>query len=434
MTDWLARARFVASAVSLLAAAFVLAKTGRDALFVQDRGLFDLPKAYIGIALLSGPLAFLTLWLLKACGPTLARVLLPSAAALALVLFSLVVQPGGGLLMTFFFMFVPLIWGVIFSVWWLLASDLLHGASRTQTARGYSLVGGAGIVGGIVGAGLARVAAPLVEPHVYLWFAALGLVVAACVMAAAERRYPSPHADVLGGPAARVGRMDGAIRALLANGYTRALVAAGMAAALSGVLIEFRFYVAAAVAEGAVREKAAFFANFYLVLNLLALAVQVLILPRLVHRIGVGGALLILPVALVGGTVGLAVSASLLVSSALRVAEGGLKSSIHRTSWEQAFLAVAGRERARAKVLVDGLAVRVAEGFGGGVLLLWLWFVVGDAGVTAGSIAWITALLAASVLVWLAVTLRLMAEIGQRASASASPIQFDMLPGPLPDT
>jgi hypothetical protein len=109
MTDWLARARFVASAVSLLAAAFVLAKTGRDALFVQDRGLFDLPKAYIGIALLSGPLAFLTLWLLKACGPTLARVLLPSAAALALVLFSLVVQPGGGLLMTFFFMFVPLI-------------------------------------------------------------------------------------------------------------------------------------------------------------------------------------------------------------------------------------------------------------------------------------------------------------------------------------
>jgi hypothetical protein len=27
-----------------------------------------------------------------------------------------------------------------------------------------------------------------------------------------------------------------------------------------------------------------------------------------------------------------------------------------------------------------------------------------------------------------------MAEIGQRASASASPIQFDMLPGPLPDT
>ena len=59
------RVAFVAVAVALMTASFVLVKTGRDALYFQARGLFDLPKAYIGIALLSVPFAFGTLRLMK---------------------------------------------------------------------------------------------------------------------------------------------------------------------------------------------------------------------------------------------------------------------------------------------------------------------------------------------------------------------------------
>ena len=44
------RSRHVAVAIFAMTAAFFLTKTGRDALFFQKRGLFDLPIAYMGMA------------------------------------------------------------------------------------------------------------------------------------------------------------------------------------------------------------------------------------------------------------------------------------------------------------------------------------------------------------------------------------------------
>ena len=415
MSDCKVRARFVAAAIFFLAAAFVFAKTGRDALFVQGRGLFDLPKAYIGIAVLSGPLAFTVLSLLKTFGPRAVRILLPLATALSLIAFSTVVRPGGGVLMTLFFIFVPLVWGVIFSVSWLLASDLLDGASRDEMADGFSLIGGAAILGGVAAASIAKLAAPHMEPRAFLWFAAFGLVIGSAIMAQAQRLCP-PEMAPPDTPSDKETDGSPSSPSLLASSYTRTLLAVGMAGAIVGVLIEFQFYLAASVSEGAGRDKALFFANFYLVLNLAALAVQVWVLPRLLHRVGVGGALLVLPVALVGGVVGLAASASLMMASVVRVAEGGLKSSIHRASWEQAYLFLEKSERARTKVLVDGMALRFAEGFAALLLLGWLHFVVGGSEVKDGSSVWLASLLLLGVLVWLAATKKLSREIATRES------------------
>jgi AAA family ATP:ADP antiporter len=426
MSQWRERSYFVASAIFFLAAAFVLAKTGRDALFVQDRGLFDLPKAYIGIAALSGPLAFAVLFLLKAYGARTVRLLLPVAAALSLVAFSAVVRPGGGALMTFFFMFVPLIWGVIFSASWLLASDLLDGAGRDDTARGFSLIGGAAILGGVVAGGAARLVASHFEPRAFLWFAALGLVLGAGIMAVAQRRYPPEMMPPE--PGGGEGESSPGGPSLLASPYTRALAAVGMAGALVGVLVEFQFYLAASVTEGAGRDKAGFFATFYLVLNLAALVVQVFVLPRILNRVGVGGALLVVPFALVGGAAGLAASASLLVASAVRVTEGGLKSSIHRASWEQAYLGVRRTQRARTKVMVDGMATRFAEGLAALGLLLWLHLVVGEAGLKGTSTLLISTALLLAALAWLVSTRSLARAI--RASDSKLDPQAPVLAPP----
>jgi AAA family ATP:ADP antiporter len=411
MSDWKKRTRFVAGAIFCLAAAMVFAKTGRDALFVQGRGLFDLPKAYIGIAVLSAPLAMMALALLRIYGPRAVRVFLPLATALSLVAFSVIVHPGGGTLMTLFFMFIPLVWGILFSSSWLLASDLLDRASREQTAEAFSFIGGAAIVGGIVAAAVARQVAPYVEPRAFLWFAAMGLALGSAVMAEAQRRHPpdmrpkDSQADEARGEAAPP---------LLANSYTRRLMVVGMATAIVSVLIEFQFYLAASQAEGAGREKAGFFASFYLVLNLAALAVQLWVLPRLLHRIGIGGALFVLPVALVGGAGGLAASASLLVASVVRVTEGGLKSSIHRASWEQAYLSLRRSERVGAKVAVEGMAMHFAEGAAAVALLLWLRFVVGESDLSQQSTVWISSALLFSALAWLVSTRGLAREIQAR--------------------
>src|SRR6185436_1032643 len=71
------RGRAVALAVGLMTAAFVLAKTGRDALFFMGSGLRDLPKAYMVIAILALPMATAALGLMRILGPRRARIVAP---------------------------------------------------------------------------------------------------------------------------------------------------------------------------------------------------------------------------------------------------------------------------------------------------------------------------------------------------------------------
>ena len=62
-----ARTAWVATALGLLTAAFVIGKTGRDALYFQGRGLYDLPRAYMAIAFLALPMASVVLLTMPSC-------------------------------------------------------------------------------------------------------------------------------------------------------------------------------------------------------------------------------------------------------------------------------------------------------------------------------------------------------------------------------
>ena len=106
------------------------------------------------------------------------------------------------------------------------------------------------------------------------------------------------------------------------------------------------------------------------------------------------GSLLILPASLLGASLVAAASASSLARAWLRVAEGGLKSSIHRSSWEQAYLPLDRSRRAFTKILVDGVAARFGEGTAAAILLM------------AGP-HWIAAILIGGTALWLALTVAL---------------------------
>jgi ATP/ADP translocase len=200
------------------------------------------------------------------------------------------------------------------------------------------------------------------------------------------------------------------------------LLLTGVATALVGLLVEFRFYVAAATSGNDARQNASLFASIYLVLNAAALVVQLVITPRLQKAVGVHGSLLVLPTAVLGGATTLLASASLFGPSLLRALEGGLRSSIHRVSWEQAYLSIATARRAQAKLIVDGIAGRLAEGAIALVLLVWLRLVVGGRPLLAEDISWITYLLLAASLVWVGLVRTLSGAVrGDFAASRLSP-------------
>ena len=391
--------RSIALAILLIMASFVLVKTGRDALYVQDRGVFDLPIAYLGMAAFSVPVAAGMLWLIRVMGPRRARAVALVGVAAVLVVFWRIAEPGGGGRMTAVFVAVPLLYGVLFAATWLLAAELLDGLPEDQISRAYARVGAGSIAGGLIGGVGARALAPAVAPEAFFGIGALVLSSSAAVVVLTQAGHaPRPvEGEAIEGPHLARARL------FLRRRYGALLLSLGVVGAVVGVLIEFQFYWAASTSGAGGREQSAYFANLYLLLNAAALTVQLLVMPRVQRSLGVVGSLTVMPAMLLGGAILVAFSAGLAALGTLRVTEGGLKASIHRANWEQAFLPT-GSERDVAKLVVDGMGAHLGAGLIAGLLYLWLHAVVGNDPSSEHSGAWMTWLLIASTAVFVVIT------------------------------
>ena len=424
------RAFDVSVILFLMMAAFILAKTGRDAMFFQRDGLLDLPRASMAIAVLSLPMALAMLGLMQVAGPRRARIVSPLLMAAFLVAYAVLARPGAGGFMTASYIIIPLAFGVLFSQAWLLGADLFEGATREEVARAYSLIGAASILGGVVGGAIAKLSALHFEPHVLAFVSALMLVASSICVAKAQARHPLRLLQP--GQTAAAPHFDD-FRRVLQNRYSFLLLAVAMSASLVGALVEFQFYITASAARQTGRQNADFFASFYLVLNAIAFLGQIYLMPRVQRAIGVMGSLFILPAALLGLAGALFVNASILLRSTLRVTEGGLKSSIHRSNWEQAYLALGRAERAAAKLIVDGMGARVAEGAAALILFLWIRSAMPDGRIPEPGIQWITWVLVLAALTWITLTvfLRRSAEPVTSPALLESEARLDI---PIPDS
>jgi AAA family ATP:ADP antiporter len=409
------RTFFPALSLFILTATFVLTKTGRDALYFSvSAGMRDLPMAYLGIAILSVPAAKGTLRLIRWLGPRHARVASLAILATLQLLFFAIARPGGGWEMTLTFILIPSLYGVVLSLAWLLGADLLDLTPRHVLARLYSTMGASSLLGGLAGAALARLLAHSIEPRAYFLVGIAGLLLTAAVNIAAHRIFPvmMMRRNDLPLPSTDGGELPDAhrLRALLRDRYVVLLAAIALSGALAGVLIEFQFYSAAAGRGGAA---AVTFADFYLWVNGAALLLQLLVTTPLQRRIGVNGSLFVLPVTLVGA-VALAIgTGSGLARAGLRIAEGGLKSSVHRSNWEQIYLPVDRESRAPVKLLVDGMSARAGESIAALLLMI--------------GAAWIFPVLLATTLLWLVLTILLRRNLG---AEDLSELRPDL---PIPD-
>jgi AAA family ATP:ADP antiporter len=403
------RTFFPSLGLFLLTAAFIVTKTGRDALFFQNKGLLDLPKAYLGIAILSAPAAGFMLRLIRSIGPRRARVAGLCLMAALQCGFYFVVEPGGGWWMTLFFILVPLLYGVLLSITWLLSADLLDRVPRFLLARLYATIGASSMLGGLAGAALSRRWSAWLAPESFLLAGAVLLVATAAVNVIAARLFQvnveEESEGMMPAPAEVPRTRD--VFALLRIRYLALLAAIGMTGAVVGVLIEFQFYSAAAAAATSPRESLRLFADFYMLLNAAAVMVQLFATPFLQRVFGVYGSLLILPVALFGASAMVAWSATTGPRTVLRIAEGGIKSSVHRSNWEQSYLPVIRQQRAAAKLLVDGMAARMGEGTAAVLLLIAVPVLAGRDSGDSMPLNWLDAILVTGAAVWLGLTIAL---------------------------
>jgi ATP/ADP translocase len=407
----------LALTLGLTTLAFIVAKTGRDALFFQGSGgLLQLPLIYINIAGASLPLALLFVKSMKIWGARPARVGILLFAALVMAMAAPFLEPGENTLLLAVFMFIPAVFGIVFASLWLLASDIFENVEKSDAARAFSKIGAATLAGGMLGGLVAKGLAPYLHPK---WFIFIGAIMITGVAVLVLRLHKRFSTNIVTKKGDEQKKKPGFL-APLASKYAQTLLFIAMTGALAGLLIDFQFYAAATSANMGSKGNASFFANFYILLNFSSLLLQLFATPRIQDKIGLRGGLMVLPVALIGGATFVTAAATALSLSVLRVTEGGLRSSVHRSIWEQAFIPLETTQRSSVKIAVDGIAARIAEALGALAILIWLKRAA-PGGVIPMPLdtSWMTWVLLITVVTWLLITQTLRAQIKKDRVESA---------------
>src|SRR4030095_3240578 len=119
--------------LGLATAAFIIAKTGRDALFFQGSGgLLQLPLVYINIGAASLPLALIFVKGMEVWGARPARVGVLLVAAVVMAATAPFLEPGDNTLLLAVFIFIPAIFGLLFASLWLLAADIFENLRKAR--------------------------------------------------------------------------------------------------------------------------------------------------------------------------------------------------------------------------------------------------------------------------------------------------------------
>lgn len=426
-TNYFFQTLLPAISMGLLTVALSVAKTARDALFFHDQGLFRFPTAYMLVGAASLVAAFLYVQAMKNWGARSSRVGIMVLAAVVLAVLAPFIRPDNHSVLMFLFIFIPTIFAILFANIWLLASDLFAGASKRVAARSFSRIGASALAGGMIGGLLAKVFVPYLDLQWLVLLAALVILLAVGVVISTHLKFPITPSRLQDS----IGSEPTSLANAFSKKYSRGLLLIGMTAALAGILIDFLFYAAASSARMDVKGNANFFANFYSMLYLSSLVVQLFVAPKIQDRLGLLTGLIILPLALLGGATFVTAAGTALARSALKVTEGGLKASIHRSIWEQAFIPVETKERSFVKMFVDGIGARVAESIG--AIMLFVWLMQVDVTDPSGlDVRWIVWFLMVVIGVWLFFTRDLRRRV--RRSIELGEIECARFPDQCPCT
>ncbi len=295
---------------------------------------------------------------------------------------SLPVVQGGivGLLVTFWFLFrsggawVPvafyvtgLILGILLiSQFWTLA-NLVY--DPRQAKRLFGFIGAGAPLGGIAGSLLTvRLVKQIGSVNILLVSAVLMTLCVAVVVTIIVREQLSGLAAI----PSEQGKVGGSqALTLLRNSSHLQIIALVISfAAIGAAIIEQQLNMAAAATHGQESAIAGFLAVVQAWTSSIGFLVQILLTSRVHRFLGIGFALLTLPVAL--GTTGLVMLmvAALWAPGLARVLDQSLRYTLDKTSREILFMPLPGDIKLQAKPFVDVTVDRFAKGFGALILLV----------------------------------------------------------------
>ena len=296
------------------------------------------------------------------------------------------------------------VWLGIFSTlsiaqFWSLANDIM---TEGEGKRLFPIIAAGGTFGGILGAQIAARAIEWLHPY-DLMLVAAGLLAACMVLTHVSHGAGLGHRERVPDGPTQARDERGGFALLLTDRY---LLLIG----LSVVVLNFINTTGDFILAEMVNHKAsllaaplrkhfvgAFYGDFQTWVSMLTAVVQIVVVGRVFKKVGIGGALLFLPLVAVTGYGASAALPLLAVVAAVKVVENSTDYSLQNTIQQALFLPTSRDAKYKAKSAIDTLSVRVGDLLSAGLVfvgsqlhfktlgfalvnvaagLLWIWIAV----------------------------------------------------------
>ncbi|MEW6321324.1 MAG: MFS transporter [Acidobacteriota bacterium] len=370
--------------------------------FIDDLGADNLPYVLLGAGLFIGVVMQLygrlvgllpRRWVIPCtgCGMTI-----------LLIAFWFLFRTDNPLVSAAFYLYGLIIGILLISQFWTLANDLYD---PRQAKRLFGFIGGGASLGGMTGAGVTALLVDTVGTENLLLGSATVLGACMLVVSTIVRRERVQGAAA--GVPAHEERLTGtqAIRLLRESRHLQVIALVIGFAVIGGAIIEQQLNMAAEAFRGGEGTDAltGFLAEITFYLSVAGFVVQVGVTSR-VHRVlGIGFALLLLPVSLGATALVMLVSGALWAPAFARILDTSLRYTIDKTTREILFLPLPVALKYQAKPFVDVTVDRFAKGLAA-LLLLGL---IKGAGLTWQQLSYASV---AITVIWVAAAVRARRE------------------------
>jgi ATP/ADP translocase/CRP-like cAMP-binding protein/HEAT repeat protein len=259
---------------------------------------------------------------------------------------------------------------LLISQFWTLANDVYD---PRQAKRIFGFIGGGASLGGAMGAGLTAYLVESVGSERMILIAAVVMVVCLGIVTAIVRREKSAGTS----DAAKTGEEGGvsggeAIRLLRSSRHLQIISLVIAFGAMASNIVDQQINMAVAEFKGAGNKDAiaAFLGQLIVYLSLIGFVIQVTLTSRIHRLLGIGFALLMLPVSMGGAAVLILFNRALWAPSVGRIIDTSIRYTIDKTSREVLFLPLPADLKYRAKPFIDVTMDRFAKGVNAILMLI----------------------------------------------------------------
>ena len=269
-----------------------------------------------------------------------------------------------------FYLFGLILGILLISQFWTLANDVYE---PRQAKRLFGLIGGGASLGGATGAAITvSLVEKLGTKSMLLVSAGIMGLCLAIVVRIIRTNERAGQSD-----ASKTGEEEGvgggeALALLRGSRHLQIIALVITFAAIGAAIIEQQLNMAAAEAKGRANTDSitAFLAQVTVYLSLIGLFIQVALTSRIHRLLGIGFALMILPVSLGASGLLMLTVGALWTSGAARIIDTSLRYTVDKTTREILFLPLPADVKYRAKPFIDVTVDRLSKGAGALLILV----------------------------------------------------------------